>query len=121
MTNIRFILSNFVLKQATSFVWRENSPIRIVYASWMLAILVLTTSYSGSFYSRLTLPTRESPIDSVSDLVRLVSRDSHFIIIPGESGSYLSFFIHANPELESAYLIGQHINRLVTFVINNFC
>ena len=90
--------------------WRESQTIRILYATWLLAVVVIATSYTSSFYSILTLPEYEPPVDYIEDILDIATTDkAQLITLKGSS--YYADFVFAKPETTAYYLIGKHMNR----------
>ena len=70
----------------------------------------MTTAYICSFYSILSIPTYDKPIDTVDDLLIVAKYDSKYIMMIKHSEYYTSM-VYASPDSYVNHLIGQHINR----------
>ena len=70
--------------------------------------LILSNAYSGVFYSILTIPEYDPPVDTLGDLMKLVKSDKVTII---SSANVHHDFEHAGPDNEVYYKIGQHLRR----------
>ena len=95
---------------ANSLRWTNVSSVRLLNAAWMLSVLILANSYGGRFYSILTLPEFEPPIDTLTDIERIAQNDQGSLQTFHDS-SYLQMFLTAKPEDSILYTIGQHMNR----------
>lgn len=71
--------------------------------------LVLTTSYSSIFYSILTIPEYEKPIDDIEDALEFMERDSRTTIFT--SAIYYKHFMKAKPNNQLYYSLGQYIKK----------
>lgn len=89
--------------------WGKVLQVRILITVWVLAVLILSNSYSGCFYSILALPEFELPIDQIADIQKLSQSDRGYMITIADS-SYLQMFLTA-PEGGIFHVIGQHMNR----------
>lgn len=58
---------------------------RIVYSFWALGALLLSDAFSSMFYSALTKPMHEAPIDTVADLLQAVATNSHYVTTQNHS------------------------------------
>lgn len=83
---------------------------RLLIGPWMLALLILTNLYCSVFYSILTVPRYERPIDTIENIAQIARSDSHFILVRRQS-TYSRRFTHASPDAGLFYAIGQHIRR----------
>ena len=90
--------------------WQETTRIRILYALWLLSAVVLTTTYSGFFFSLLSLPPVATPVDSIEDMVRAIQRDSYKVATV-EGSFYMDLFQSATSEDYSLYLISKQFNK----------
>lgn len=94
---------------ATHLIVTHDSS-RLVYALWIMSVVVLASSYSGCFYSILTIPVYEKAIDTVNDILDCAQDGFHRIVAPQHS-SYLADFLASKEDNGVFYIIGQHINR----------
>ena len=72
-------------------------------------------TYGGVFYSVLTVPEFEDPIETLDDLVA-ASESGHHSVVTLSGSSYLDMFVRAECELldgecSDYYRIGQNMNR----------
>lgn len=95
---------------ATSLQWLSIPQVRILYSVWILAVLILSHSYGGRFYSILAVPAFESPIDTVEDVIELARADRGFLVTIDHS-SYLDTFLTSQADKGIYYLIGRHMAR----------
>ncbi|KAH9400361.1 hypothetical protein TYRP_001926 [Tyrophagus putrescentiae] len=58
---------------------------RIVYSFWAMTALLLSDAFSCIFYSNLTKPMHEPPVDSVADLLQAVATHSHYVVTQNNS------------------------------------
>src|SRR5699024_888933 len=55
-------------------IYRESTNVRrFLYASWMFANLILANIYSCIFFSILTIPRYEPPVDTVEDIRQIAT------------------------------------------------
>jgi len=101
---IFWILAIYEIKQ------ESHQSTRLIYAVWMLSVLILANCYTTLLYSMLTIPEYAPSIDTLEDLETAAKTDSHYILTWSGS-SYLSQLIYAEPENHFYYTVGQHINR----------
>ncbi|KAI2796417.1 hypothetical protein BLOT_015361 [Blomia tropicalis] len=87
----------------------KSCPLRIVFGVWITMTLVLTTSYSSIFYSILTIPEYEKPIDDIEDALEFMERDSRTTIFT--SAIYYKHFMKAKPNNQLYYSLGQYIKN----------
>lgn len=76
----------------------------------MLAALILANAYSSVFYALLTVPEYEKPIDTIEDLVRIATHDTHQIIIKDQSSVHMTI-MNATPENGVYYVLRKHLER----------
>ena len=111
LTSICFVLFATAKKALRQIVHEQRASIRWIYASLLLATLVLSTFYSCSIFSILTLPRFESPVDTIADIERIAVTDSHSLIMRHNS-MIADTFKKAKAEHNKLYhLIGQHLLR----------
>lgn len=103
-------LSFYFFNTATTFQWKKSFQVRILITVWILAVLILSNSYSGCYYSILAIPEFEMPIDTIADIQKISQFDRGYVITLADS-SYLQMFITSVKEGGIFYLIGQHMNR----------
>ena len=75
-----------------------------------MAIVILSNSYGGCFYSILTVPEFERPIDTVDDIIEIARTDRGYLVTIDHS-SYLDTFLTSKPDEGIFYLIGRHMAR----------
>jgi len=56
------------LRQQLSCRLPSVGPLRLLLCSWLLACVVLTTSYGGCLYSLMAIPSKAKTIDTVMEL-----------------------------------------------------
>lgn len=84
---------------------------RLIVGIWIFCALTLSTSYSSAFYSILTVPEYELPVDSVEDLSSIARSDSRTLLVKENSSNWLNF-MSADPSTNRVYhTIGMHLNR----------
>lgn len=108
--HINLVIYHLFCITATTFQWKKSFQVRVLITVWILAVLILSNSYSGCFYSILAIPEFELPIDTVADIQKVSQFDRGYIITLADS-SYLQMFITSVKEGGIFYLIGQHMNR----------
>lgn len=86
------------------------SSIQLLYASWMLASLILAQVYSSTFYSALTLAEYEQSIDTIEDLFTAVNHDTHWIYMRNYTFIY-TFVTKSTPQDGLLWQIKQHMKR----------
>ena len=74
-----------------------------------MAVVILSNSYGGRFYSILTVPELERPIDSVDDIIEIARTDRGYLVTIDHS-SYLDNFL-MSPDKGIFDLIGRHMAR----------
>jgi len=84
----------------------------MIYGVWLFATLILSTAYSSIFYSILTIPIYDKPIDTIDDLVRVAKSDSHYLLLKGNS-FYYTLFSKAKPRYTLFYTIRLHFERYI--------
>ena len=95
---------------------REHYQIRIIYLLFILAMIVLSPAYCASFYSLLTIPKYQKPIDTIGDLLQ-AAQMGFYKIITVPHGAYYDTFVNSPSALTTLHIIGQHLNRFVSFII----
>ena len=95
------------LTTATDMTWKQTFSIRLIYGCWMFVAIVLTTAYSCSFYSMLTLSEFEPLADTMDDLIRLAKIDRSRIYLYRTN----SLFRKVNPDSGPLYTLSLHLNR----------
>ena len=65
---------------------------RLTYCSWIIFTMILSIAYSTRFYSMLTMPTYEKPINTIDDLMDALDGGRHQIINLARS-SYFEYFL----------------------------
>lgn len=73
-------------------------------------MLFVSAFYTGNFYSFLTKPDYEKPIDTLNDLSEVAAAGTHKIFTV-ENASFLHYLIHAEPTNKRFYPIGKNINK----------
>ncbi len=66
--DISWAIISSTLRQQFSHHLPSVGPLRVLLFGWLLACLVLTSSYSGCLYSLMTVPPKLKTIDSVTEL-----------------------------------------------------
>lgn len=75
----------------------------------MLATLVLSNAYSGLFYSVLTVPRTETPVDTAEQFIEYIDAHEN---INFKSISYISNLLKTiGPENELYYRIAQRFKK----------
>lgn len=72
--------------------------------------MVLSTAYSSNYYSMLTVPHSEAPLDTVAQLLESLPHD-YYRVIAFPQSIYMQAFIQAEASNAVYYQIGQFINR----------
>ncbi|KAJ6221499.1 hypothetical protein RDWZM_000044 [Blomia tropicalis] len=104
-------LIGIYLKQGIMIVHKKIGHInRILLGSWIICTLILSTGYSSAFYSILTIPQYEKPIDSIDALIDAVDSQNYDLINVDKS-LYTYHMIYATRENYIFYKLGQNINR----------
>ena len=88
----------FLAGKLSKFV--KNQPIRILVGLWILACTVIANSYGGLFYSILTIPQFDRPIDTADDLLHFLSNPKNVLL--GQI-LYIDSFVRAMPEQNWLY------------------
>lgn len=88
----------------------KHGAMRLIIGIWIFCALTLSTSYSSAFYSILTVPEFELPVDTVEDIRLLASSDSKYLLVKENSSNWLNF-IGAGRENRVYHTIGVHLNR----------
>lgn len=92
-------------------VKQPTASVRILIATWMLASLILANVYSSIVYSILTIPEYNPAIDTVQDLVRAATYDTHYVTLKDMTFSH-AMTMSAKPSDHSIfYILKQHIIR----------
>src|SRR5690349_4317780 len=60
---------------------------RIVYGLWICLALVLSSSYGSSFYSLLTVPEYERPVDTIENISAIAQTDHKYLIVKQNSSN----------------------------------
>src|SRR5690606_2060146 len=97
------------LPTATDMTWKEAFSVRLLYGGWMFAVMVLATTYTSSFYSTLSVPESDLPLDTLDQLVKLAKTKQYHIYILNDHTSLTNLFLKAKPA-SPLYTIGRHIN-----------
>ncbi len=84
------IISIFLRQQFSCRLPSINS-LRIMLSSWLMACLVLTSSYGGCLYSLMAFPSHLKTIDSISKLVIAQRNGEIQVIITNNSYFHRSF------------------------------
>ncbi len=81
-----------------------------IIAAWLLACLVLANAYSGLFYSLLTLPKTERPVDTTEQMFEYLDTHPQLKVIVSAYTERL--FLGASRQQNALYArIGQRINK----------
>ena len=86
------------------------TPMRMIYATWMLSGIVLSNTLSSIFSSTLAYPEYEPAIDTVQDISHIASSNTHYLLTKDQTTLYSSF-MNAQPSDGVYYQIGEHIRR----------
>src|SRR5699024_3790921 len=86
------------------------TPMRMIYATWMISGVVLSNLLSSIFYSTLAYPEYEPAIDTVQDIAHIATSDTHYLLTKDRTTLFASF-INAQPSDGLLYQIGKHIQR----------
>ncbi len=85
--------------------------VKFINAISFLSILILGTAYGAAFYSLLTLPQFEPPIDSLADLFKLIVTNQRTVVSYAKNPNNGRYFnISTNPS-NVFYLLGLHFQR----------
>jgi hypothetical protein len=76
------------LNQQISCRLPSINSFRIMLSSWMIAVLVLTSSYAGCFYSLMAFPSQVKTIDTITELA-IAQKNGEIQVITTDS--YRSF------------------------------
>jgi len=76
------------LRQQLSCRLPSVGPLRLLLCSWLLACVVLTTSYGGCLYSLMAIPSRKKPIDTVMELAIAQTNGKIQVIAVGKAAYY---------------------------------
>ena len=88
---------------------RLSLSVHWLVAAWILACLVLSNSYSGLFFSLLTLPHTEPPIDTMEQVLEYITANKKLELICSAYSEEL--ILGASPENELLYKIAQRFKR----------
>ncbi|KAH9401370.1 hypothetical protein TYRP_016754 [Tyrophagus putrescentiae] len=92
----------------------QTMTTNLAYLTWMISCVVLSNIYSSVFYSMLTVPEFDRPIDTQADLARIASSNSGYqILMKAHSGfqQHFQFASASNDAPTLDRLIGLHINQ----------
>src|SRR5882724_5388075 len=87
----------------------HHYSIRFYICLWLISTLILMKTYSGIFYSVLTLPEYKEPIETLDDLEKAAKSGEHSIITVPNS-FYYDLFVHS-PCCGAYHTIGLNIKR----------
>ncbi|KAJ6221970.1 hypothetical protein RDWZM_000515 [Blomia tropicalis] len=119
-TTIMMYIYAISLQKSTNLIKKDKrSSLRIIYGVWMFTTLILSNSYGSSFYSILTIPEYDLPIDTAMDIYDISLNHRKTLIVRERSASWWQF-VHSNPSNQIYYQIGKHLNqskiRMKTFL-----
>lgn len=89
---------------------RATDSEKLLFSTWMIASMILSTAYCTFFFALVTVPEFEKAIDTREDLMKIAISDSHFLLTRGHT-SFQSMFLYAKPRATFFYEIGRHMNR----------
>lgn len=104
------LIGIFLNQSVNTWKERGNSS-RLKYGVWMFSTLILSTNYISIFYSLLTLPQYERPIDTVNDLMESIKDDSHTIWTQSNYEYLRRMFQRSPPQFKVLHEIGKHMTR----------
>ncbi|KAI2806526.1 hypothetical protein BLOT_008483 [Blomia tropicalis] len=104
------LIGIFLNQSVNTWKERGNSS-RLKYGVWMFSTLILSTNYNSIFYSLLTLPQYERPIDTVNDLMESIKDDSHTIWTQSNYEYLRRMFQRSPPQFKVLHEIGKHMTR----------
>lgn len=81
---------------------------RLIVAFWMLSMLILNTSYSAKFFSKLTVREYDSPVDTCQNLLDYFSQNKLYLLT---ANFFKNAFIKATDKNDIYYKLGQYINK----------
>lgn len=83
----------------------------LLYVTGLLSVFVLCTAYGAAFYALLTLPQYEPPVDSLSSLFALISKDQR-VVVAYAKNPHNDRFLNTTDHPDNAFLpLGQHYQR----------
>jgi len=85
--DLSWTMISLLLRQQISYVLPLVVSLRLVLCCWLLACIVLTSSYSGCLYSLMTYPPRIKTIDTLINLA-IAQRNGEIQVIANENSSY---------------------------------
>ena len=107
-----FPLPLFLSKTANQ-IWNKSHhyfPVGILYICWIFACFIINQYYSTSFYTGLTVREYNDPIDTVDDLIRLLT-DNESQIITGFQFAFNQKLLTAQQGHGIFHQIGIKLNR----------
>lgn len=96
----------------------EPFSIRILYAVYLFASLILSNAYSSLFYSAITVPQYHRPIDTVADLISATGADKVQLAFKDEAAIQVAIY-SAQPGRRFYYHLLQHCLRRPPIMFGN--
>ncbi len=85
--NTKWAIISAALRQQFSFSHESANSFRIIFSSWLLACLVLTSSYSGCLHSLMAFPLHIKTINTINELA-IAQRNGEIQAIATGSSAY---------------------------------
>jgi len=85
--DLSWAIISALFRQQTSCRLPSVGPLRIMLCCWLLACLVLTSSYGGCLYSLMAVPSHVKTIDTINELA-IAQRAGKIQVTATASSSY---------------------------------
>lgn len=82
------------LRQQFPFQSLSKDPFRFMFCSWLLACLVLTSSYSGCLHSLMAFPSLIKTIDTITELSIAQKRGEIEFMVTEDTNEYYSLKVN---------------------------
>ncbi len=101
------------LRQQFPFQSLSKDPFRFMFCSWLLACLVLTSSYSGCLHSLMAFPSNVKTIDTITELSIAQKNGEIELMATKDSSDYYSLKVNI------LFILNYTMNAINDFSINN--
>ncbi|XP_054168915.1 glutamate receptor ionotropic, delta-1-like [Oppia nitens] len=108
--SISITLFGTLLQQSIIIIDSKYLSLRLIICLWLMSTMILMKTYSGIFFSILTVPEYDEPIESLDDLVRASKLADRYSVITVPNSAYFDLFVRSSC-CSDYYYIGKNINK----------
>ena len=88
----------------------KHDSILIVFCFWMLGFLVLSQLYSWIFYSTITAPEFQKPLDRITELINTLNKSKIDVYVRETSALYQKI-VESTEENGIYFMLSRHLNQ----------